>query len=147
MSNKKEKQREIILNRIQCNSCKDVISSYTTHDYNICKCGKVAVDGGTSYLKRAYDDGATYTEMTIYSNDKFVIVRENFRWGTFGKDGRQPLTYIRLCDLSTEHITAILDSGFVKKEYIKKLFVKELKYRKRKNIKTVERVCKVSVKK
>jgi hypothetical protein len=39
-------------NRIRCRKCGDIIESKTRHDYVTCKCGAVAVDGGSSYLKR-----------------------------------------------------------------------------------------------
>ena len=56
------KQR-IIRNRIKCNLCGDVIESTYCHDFVMCKCGKVAVDGGKDYLKRCGDSG-NYTEMS-----------------------------------------------------------------------------------
>ena len=43
---------KILLNRIQCNRCGDVIVSLHRHDLKWCKCGDVAVDGGTDYLRR-----------------------------------------------------------------------------------------------
>lgn len=42
----------IIVNKIKCKACGDIIESKTTHDFRTCKCGKVSVDGGKSYLKR-----------------------------------------------------------------------------------------------
>lgn len=47
-------------NKIKCLSCGDIIESTHVHDYKRCKCGKVAVDGGTEYLKRAYPEGNPY---------------------------------------------------------------------------------------
>ena len=45
--------RDIILvNKIRCNRCGDVIESKTVHDYRMCSCGAVAVDGGHDYLRR-----------------------------------------------------------------------------------------------
>lgn len=43
---------KILVNRIKCKKCGDVIESKSVHDFNFCKCGKVAVDGGQDYLKR-----------------------------------------------------------------------------------------------
>ena len=43
---------KIIENKIQCKHCKDIIQSKTTHDFNMCSCGKVGVDGGTDYFRR-----------------------------------------------------------------------------------------------
>ena len=44
---------KIIKNCIRCKHCGDVIESETTHDFKFCSCGKVAIDGGHSYLKRS----------------------------------------------------------------------------------------------
>lgn len=45
--------RKIIRNRIKCNHCGDIIESTSIHEFRFCSCGKVAVDGGRSYLKRS----------------------------------------------------------------------------------------------
>jgi len=42
----------IIYNRIQCNKCKDIITSLHRYDFIWCKCRSVAVDGGFDYIKR-----------------------------------------------------------------------------------------------
>lgn len=47
---------EIIVNKIKCNSCGEIIESTHRHDYKTCKCGRVSVDGGHSYLKRAFKE-------------------------------------------------------------------------------------------
>ena len=39
---------------IRCLSCGDIIESTHGHDYKVCRCGNVAVDGGRDYLKRSY---------------------------------------------------------------------------------------------
>jgi hypothetical protein len=44
-------------NIIECRLCGDVIESKHRHDYKPCKCGKVAVDGGLSYIKRSGNEG------------------------------------------------------------------------------------------
>ena len=43
----------IILNRIKCRKCNDIITSNSNHDFKFCKCGAIAVDGGKDYLKRS----------------------------------------------------------------------------------------------
>ncbi|MBQ2882870.1 MAG: hypothetical protein IJE43_03720 [Alphaproteobacteria bacterium] len=43
---------EIIKNAIKCKKCGDEIESKTVHDFKLCKCGAVAVDGGHDYLRR-----------------------------------------------------------------------------------------------
>lgn len=44
---------KIIKNCIRCKHCGDIIESTSIHDFKFCSCGKVAVDGGYSYLKRS----------------------------------------------------------------------------------------------
>lgn len=43
---------KILSNKIQCKHCNKVIESITPHDFKMCKCGKVGVDGGKDYLRR-----------------------------------------------------------------------------------------------
>jgi DNA-directed RNA polymerase subunit F len=38
------------------------------------------------------------------------LQRSTFKWGTYGKDGKQPLRYVLLKDMSVEHIKAILET-------------------------------------
>lgn len=61
----------IIKNSIKCNYCEDIIESNHVHDYVRCKCGKVAVDGGKEYLRRAYVKYAIddYTELSVTNNE------------------------------------------------------------------------------
>ncbi len=43
------------LNRILCRLCGEVIESFYTHDYRMCSCGSVGVDGGYAYVRRIGD--------------------------------------------------------------------------------------------
>ena len=43
---------KIVINKIRCQKCGDVIESTHRHDFKFCKCGAVAVDGGKDYLRR-----------------------------------------------------------------------------------------------
>lgn len=43
---------KIIINKIKCKKCGDVIESKHVHDFKYCKCKSIAVDGGKDYLKR-----------------------------------------------------------------------------------------------
>jgi len=44
---------KILVNRIKCNKCGEIIESTHRHDFKFCKCGAVAVDGGNDYLRRS----------------------------------------------------------------------------------------------
>lgn len=47
----------------------------------------------------------------------FSVLKNNLRWGTRGKDGTDPLTYVRLIDCSTEHLRAILTTQYPSTDY------------------------------
>ena len=44
--------RKVLVNKIRCKKCNDVIESTDRHDFKFCKCGAVAVDGGHDYIRR-----------------------------------------------------------------------------------------------
>lgn len=44
--------KKIIVNKIQCKKCKDVIESKHIHDFKWCTCKSIAIDGGLEYLRR-----------------------------------------------------------------------------------------------
>lgn len=60
--------RRIIRNAIRCNHCGDIIESTFRYNYVRCSCGKVAVDGGTDYLRRSYSGNRDdYTDLSEYA--------------------------------------------------------------------------------
>lgn len=59
---------EIMCNQVECLACGDKPFSRHRHDFTSCKCGKVAVDGGQSYLRRA--GGRDYRELSIVWPEK-----------------------------------------------------------------------------
>ncbi len=46
---------KIMINKIRCKKCGDIIESKSVHDFKFCKCKSVAVDGGHDYLRRLGD--------------------------------------------------------------------------------------------
>lgn len=139
------KDKKIVLNRIMCDSCKDIIISRHTHDYVTCKCGNVSTDGGTSYFHRSWKDGATYTDMTLYTDSDFEEIRKLLTWGSRGKDGKQTMKFLSLSEMENDHLNALLGLDYVGDMY-KEMFRKELEYRKEHNIKDIVRVCKTTSK-
>ena len=109
-----------------------ILESMHRHDYvtYVDANGKeYMVDGGLDYLRRNVHDDAPYEELSVHSDDSHMLIREVFKWGTRGKDGRQPLTYVPLKHLTTEHIDAILDTQSHIADYVRKIFIDELNYR------------------
>ena len=49
------KRKRIIRNAAVCMICDDLIESKHTHDFVVCKCGAIFVDGGHDYLRRGGD--------------------------------------------------------------------------------------------
>ena len=47
---------KIIKNSAKCKKCGDVIESKHRHDFVSCKCGAIAVDGGTDYIRWVFSD-------------------------------------------------------------------------------------------
>ena len=66
-------------NKIKCKVCGDVIESTTIHDFEWCSCGNCGVDGGTSYLKRAFrtdDPDDAFIEMAEYEDEEYEALEE-----------------------------------------------------------------------
>jgi len=121
---------QIVANRIKTPDG-TILQSYHRHDYKTYtdKNGKeYMVDGGLDYLRRNVHDDAPYIELSLMMDNPFVEIREAFHWGTYGKDGKQPLTRVPLADMTTEHIFAIQDNCKLE-PWVKELFDKELEYR------------------
>ena len=90
----------------------------------------VFVDGGNEYIRRggtvlgASDFGETkgstvigkytgygtdWVEWCLDDTEPFYTVKDRLLWGTRGKDGKQPLKYVRLATCDVDHLQAILD--------------------------------------
>lgn len=128
-----EDNSKILLNRIKTPDG-TILTSHHTHDYvtHVDKNGyEYMVDGGTSYLRRNIYEDAPYEEMSVYSNEPIEIIRENVEWGTYGKEGKGNLKYVKIKDMETEHIHAILSNHYCSSEY-EDVFFRELEYRSKK---------------
>jgi hypothetical protein len=58
-----EKAPDIILNMARCDVCNTVVMSSSVHDFRTCPCGKLSVDGGREYIRRAID--GPFTELSV----------------------------------------------------------------------------------
>jgi len=88
-----------------------VIESKHRHDYVTYEDANgflYMVDGGMDYIRRNVNKKDPYTELSLYSDEPHEKVREAVRWGTYGKEGKDPMTYKRICDMTTDHIKACL---------------------------------------
>ena len=72
-------------NAAQCRSCGTVLESKYTHDFQTCMCGKISVDGGKSYIRRAGDPEAMI-DLCEYEEEKIEGTAENWESGKLGRD-------------------------------------------------------------
>lgn len=56
---------KIVVNKIRCKKCGDIIQSKRTHEMRVCRCGAVSVDGGLEYLRRCGNED-DYEELSEY---------------------------------------------------------------------------------
>ena len=85
------------------------------------------IDGGLDYIRTSmYPD---QINLSVYLEDGHDKVRKAVTWGTYGKNGDQPISYVKLCDMETDHIKACL-KGQPLHPQIKTAFMDEIKFRK-----------------
>ncbi len=130
-------EKQIILNRVQCRECGEVLTSYHRHDYKTCGCtNETMVDGGNEYQRYGgVDLDLVDTSSTIYLSDDHEMNRSAAHWGNRGKDGKSPLSYKSVADMSNQHIYNILKdmSGKIA-PWIENIMLEEEKYRITNNI-------------
>jgi len=107
-----------------------VIRSFHRHDFVMhedANGNTYAVDGGLDYLRRLgpFD----YEELSLTTEDDFSKVREVITWGTRGKDGKQPLSYIKVKDMELSHIQSVLDLQYTS-DNMRFVLESELNFRK-----------------
>lgn len=58
---------KIIINKIQCKHCGEIIESKSVHNFVTCKCGSCSVDGGHYYLRRCFKTSKEedYIELSV----------------------------------------------------------------------------------
>jgi hypothetical protein len=128
-------ERRIILNQIRTPDG-TIIRSMNRHDYvtHLDANGKVyIVDGGNEYLRRNYYEDDPYEELSIYDDAPYEVIRENLHRGGRGIDGKQPLTYVPLCEMSDSWLSACItynkDLG-MSDSMANSYYRKEIRYRK-----------------
>ena len=125
---------KLLLNRIRTPDG-TVMTSYNRHDYRTYKDTSngltYMVDGGTDYLRRTIHEGVDdqYEELSVWMTDNHEANRQAFHWGTYGKHGDQPKTFRPLCELSTDHIIAIVETQKQISGAVRDLMDAEIKYR------------------
>lgn len=111
-----------------------ILESRHVHDYVThldANGDEYMVDGGFDYLRRNVNK-VPAEDLSLYSDEKHEVIREHITRGGRGLDGKQPLKYVLLKDISSDWLNAIIkyekelrpDNRFIKH------YIDERKYRK-----------------
>jgi len=94
------------------------------------------VDGGTDYQRYGGKDlSLVDARSTIYLSDDHQMNRSAAHWGNRGKDGRSPLSYKSVADMSNDHINNIIkDMGGKIAPWMEEIMKKEIEHRITNNI-------------
>ena len=91
-----------------------IIESMHRHDYvtyTDANGKEYMVDGGLAYVRRSIHDDQI--DLSEYDDAPHERQREVLTWGTYGKDGKQPLQYKTIAEMETEHLQAVIEMGGV----------------------------------
>jgi hypothetical protein len=86
-----------------------ILNSCNQHDYR--EHNGYFVDGGLEYARYGCptDCKDKFEPLFLYDNDDFLTIKEKLVWGTFGKDGKQQLKWVKFIDCEDDHLKAILN--------------------------------------
>ena len=99
--------KKILQNAIKCPDGY-ILNSCEVHDFQ--EHNGYFVDGGLeNYTRCGYPcNDKDFEPLFIYENDDFQIKKEKLVWGTYGKNGKNPLKWVKLIDCEDDHLKAIL---------------------------------------
>jgi hypothetical protein len=106
-----------------------VLVSYFAHDYKEYKDknNKIyMIDGGLQYARRSIHEDQI--DKCLYDDESHKVQREVLCWGTFGPLGDQPMKYISISSMDTDHIDAVL-RDCAPTDILKNCMKEELEYR------------------
>ena len=127
--------KNLIFNSVICLECGEQLITHHQHDFKKCSCENGAfIDGGVEgYTRYGAKDLEKLQPFQIWDNDKFEVVRFYLERGSYGKNFDEPLHYIKLKDMTDEHLQNVInyeeehrpDNRFLR------FYKKEQKYRKK----------------
>lgn len=123
--------RELLVNAI-ITPDGTLLESHHRHDYVTHKDANgetYSVDGGLDYIRRSKNIEEAL-DVCVYNDSGHEVIRNRFKWGTRGKDGKEPLHWVALKEMTSEHIEAVIKTQHHISDTIKKVFLDELTYRK-----------------
>jgi hypothetical protein len=121
--------QQIVYNAVTCLACHKTLESRNRHDFKSCDCpNRAIVDGGHDYTRYGAEDMSKLIKHTLYLTDPHEKLREAVSWGTYGKEGKDPLRHVKIKDMSDEHLNAVIIYPNVV-PWMVKIMQDELEYR------------------
>ena len=107
-----------------------ILESKHNHDFktHVDKNGETYMVDGFGYSTRQSINETPAKDLSVWADDSHDKIREVFKWGTRGKDGNQPLSFVTLRDMEESHISNILATQRLYGRVIK-IFRDELAHR------------------
>jgi len=130
-------ERQIIYNAIETPDGTLLVSRHR-HDYvahtDTITGEYFGVDGGLDYIRYIGPVIEKCKMITHYLDEGHEVAREFMAWGTYGVSGKEPLHYIKIKDMSNDHIESVFDYLEDRgKSLFKQVLLTEIEYRELKN--------------
>jgi hypothetical protein len=104
----------------------------------MCSCPQGSfADGGLEYERCGGKDLSLVQSHCFYDNDDFETIRFYLERGSRGKEGNQPLKYIKLKDIDDEYLEALIEYETERNGRFLKFYKAEKKYRKKNGNKNI----------
>ena len=87
-----------------------ILESKHRHDYKTytdANGKQYMVDGGLEYVRRSVH--SDQIDMCMYDDEPHEIQARVLTWGSFGKEGDQPISWIPIADMETDHLKTVLE--------------------------------------
>lgn len=126
-----DEERELLVQRVRTPDGTILTSSHV-HDY-ASHTDKVTgeeymIDGGPAYCRCSVNK-VPFERMNIYVDSPHEEKREYIKWGTRGPKGDQPLKYVSVAEMTSEHLQACLDTQGQMNKNIRAVMKAELAHR------------------
>jgi len=99
---------KLLVNKIQTPDG-TILHSRHVHDYvthtDAVNGQTYMLDGGNEYRRFS---GSGFIDLAVYDTDDIKHIRKHLERGTYGVDGKQPLSHVKLKDLSDDHLNNLI---------------------------------------
>ncbi len=129
-----DEEPTLVANKGICTNCNEEVWSKHRRHYVTCGCGQLSLDGGNGGF--GWTRGK-YKDSSVWSDAPFEIIRKHELRGGRGVDGRQPLTWVPICDMSDSWLAATVVYMKERKQAYGRHYnnlLKEVEYREENNI-------------